>query len=234
MARNAAFNGSVVAILSLEMSRDQLALRLLSSEASVDAHRLRLGLYSDSEGERIMNSVGTLSDLSIYIDDSPMQTVSDMRNKLRRLFNERGCDLVIIDYIQLIRGPGGRNENRVQELGEITRSLKGIARELNAPVLALSQLSRYIERRPDHTPQLADLRESGSIEQDADVVMFIHREDRYQNQEDWGQQHPSEPFPENMAELIVAKHRHGPNGTITLYFNGPLARFEDLNAREGN
>ena len=231
MARNAAIHGAVVAIFSLEMSRDQLALRLLSSEASVDAHRLRLGLYTDTEGGRIMSAVGALSDLAIYIDDSPLQTVTEMRSKARRLFTERGADLIIVDYLQLIRGAAGRNENRVLELGEITRSLKGIARELNVPVLAISQLSRYVERRPDHRPQLADLRESGSIEQDADVVMFIHREDRYQKQEEWGQHHPADPYPENIAEIMVEKHRHGPVGTVSLYFNGPLARFEDLNTR---
>ena len=229
IARNAAIHGSV-AVFSLEMSRDQVALRLLSAEASVDAFRLRTGLYNDPEG-RIMTSVGALSDLPIFIDDSPFQTVMEMRGKVRRLFTDRGTDLVIVDYLQLIRGAGNRNENRVLELGEITRSLKGIARELNVPVIALSQLSRYIERRPDHRPQLADLRESGSIEQDADVVMFIHREDKYQSQEEWSQHHSNEPYPENIADLIVAKHRHGPVGEVTLYFDGQLARFEDLNVR---
>jgi replicative DNA helicase len=232
IARNAAVHGAKVAVFSLEMSRDQVALRLLSSEASVDAFRLRSGLYNPAtDGSRIMNAIGALSDLAIYIDDSPLQTVMEMRGKARRLFTDRGIDLVIVDYLQLIRGTGNRNESRVLELGEITRSLKGIARELNVPVLALSQLSRYIERRPDHRPQLADLRESGSIEQDADVVMFIHREDKYQSQEEWDQRHPGEPYPENIAELIVAKHRHGPVDEVTLYFDGQLARFEDLNAR---
>ena len=233
MARNAAAQGAVVAIFSLEMSRDQLALRLLSSEASVSAHLLRLGLYSESDAGRIGIAVGALSDLAIYIDDSPLQTVAEMRSKARRLFTEMGTDLIIVDYLQLIRGASGRNENRVLELGEITRSLKGLARELNVPVLAISQLSRYIERRPDHRPQLADLRESGSIEQDADVVMFIHREDKYQNEVEWSQHHPAEPYPENIAELIVAKHRHGPVDKVDLYFNGRLARFEDLNTRVG-
>ena len=232
MARNAAVQGAVVAIFSLEMSRDQLALRLLSSEASVEAHRLRLGLYTDTEASRIGIAVGALSDLAIYIDDSPLQTVAEMRSKARRLFSELGTDLIVVDYLQLIRGTGGRNENRVLELGEITRSLKGLARELNVPVLAVSQLSRYIERRQDHRPQLADLRESGSIEQDADVVMFIHREDKYQSEEEWGQHNPpAKPYPENIAELIVAKHRHGPVDKVDLYFNGRLARFEDLNTR---
>ena len=231
IARNAAEHGSVVAAFSMEMSREQLALRLLSAEAEVDNHRLRLGLYTEREGDRIMSGIGALSDLPIYVDDTPMQTVMDMRSKVRRLFTERGTDLIIVDYLQLIRGPSDRTENRVLELGEITRSLKGIARELNAPVIALSQLSRYIERRPDHHPQLADLRESGSIEQDADVVVFIHREDRYQTQEEWARVHAGEPYPENIAELVVAKHRHGPLDTVNLYFRGNLARFENLDTR---
>ncbi len=231
IARNAAEHGAVVAAFSLEMSREQLALRLLSAEAEVDNHRLRLGLYTEREGDRIMSGIGALSDLPIYVDDTPMQTVMDMRSKVRRLFTERGTDLIIVDYLQLIRGPSDRTENRVLELGEITRSLKGIARELNAPVIALSQLSRYIERRPDHHPQLADLRESGSIEQDADVVVFIHREDRYQTQEEWARVHAGEPYPENIAELVVAKHRHGPLDSVNLYFRGNLARFENLDTR---
>jgi replicative DNA helicase len=231
MARNAAEQGAVVAVFSLEMSREQLALRLLSAEAEVDSHRLRLGLYTDTEGNRIMTGVGALSDLAIYIDDTPVQTVPEMRSKVRRLLTERGTDLLVVDYLQLIRGAGNRNENRVLELGEITRSLKGIARELNIPVLALSQLSRYVERRPDHKPQLADLRESGSIEQDADVVVFIHREDRYQTQEEWERMHAGEPYPENIAEMVVAKHRHGPLDTVELYFRGNLSRFENLEAR---
>lgn len=231
IARNASEQGLVSAVLSLEMSREQLALRLLSSEAEVDAHRLRLGLYTDNESGRIMTSVGALSDLSIFIDDSPLQTVLEMRSKLRRLSTERGVDLVIVDYLQLIKGSSDRTENRVMELGEITRSLKAIARELNVPVLALSQLSRYLERRPDHKPQLSDLRESGSIEQDADVVMFIHREDRYQTQEEWIRSRPDQPYPENIAEMVVAKHRHGPLDTVELYFRGNLARFENLEAR---
>lgn len=231
IARNAAEQGSVVAVFSLEMSREQLALRLLSSEAEVDSHRLRLGLYTTREGDRIMSGIGALSDLAVYIDDTPLQTVLDMRSKVRRLFTDRGADLIIVDYLQLIRGASDRTENRVLELGEITRSLKGIARELNAPVIALSQLSRYVERRPDHRPQLSDLRESGSIEQDADVVAFIHREDRYQTPEEWARAHNDQPYPENIAELVVAKHRHGPLDTVSLYFRGNLARFENLDTR---
>ena len=226
MARHAAGHGAVVATFSLEMSRDQLALRLLSAEAEVDSHRLRLGLHTEAEGNRIISSVGALSDLSIYIDDTSFQGILDMRSKSRRLQMERGVDLIIVDYLQLIRGASDRGENRVQELSEITRSLKGLARELNVPVLAVSQLSRAVEMRPGHRPQLSDLRESGSIEQDADVVSFIYREDHYQTQEEWEQRHPTEPYPQNIAEIIVAKHRHGPVDTINLYFRGNLSRFE--------
>jgi len=231
IARNAAAQGAVAAVFSLEMSREQLALRLLSSEAEVDSHRLRLGVYSETEGSRIIDGAGALSDLAIYIDDTPLQTVLEMRSKVRRLFSERGADLIIVDYLQLIRGSNDRQDNRALELGEITRSLKAIARELNVPVLALSQLSRNLERRVDHKPQLADLRESGSIEQDADVVMFIHRDDRYETQEEWEQRHPGDAYPENIAELIIAKHRHGPTDTLSLYFRGNLARFENLDTR---
>ena len=229
IARHAAEQGAVVATFSLEMSRDQIALRLLSAEAEVDSHRLRLGLHTEAEGSRIMSSVGALSDLSIFIDDSPLQGVLEMRSKARRLHLERGTDLIIVDYLQLIHGSSGRGgENRVQELGEITRSLKALARDLKVPVLAISQLSRAPEMRPSHRPQLSDLRESGSIEQDADVVAFIHREDRYTTLEEWEQRHPGEPYPQNIAEIIVAKHRHGPVDTINLYFRGNLARFEHL------
>ena len=232
MARNAAEQGAVVGVFSLEMSREQLALRLLSAEAEVDSHRLRLGLFTEAEGSRILSSVGALSDLSIYIDDTPIQTVLEIRSKARRLHMERGLDLVIVDYLQLIRGASDRMENRVLELGEITRQLKGLARDLNVPVLTVSQLSRAPEQRPDHRPQLSDLRESGSIEQDADVVSFIYREDRYRTEEDWDQRHPTEPYPHNIAEFIVAKHRHGPVDTINLYFRGNLSRFESLAAQQ--
>ena len=151
-----------------------------------------------------------------------------MRSKLRRLHTGRGIDLVVVDYLQLISGRDNRNDNRVQELSEITRQLKAIARDLNVPVLALSQLSRAIEQRPDHHPQLSDLRESGSIEQDADVVAFIHRDDKYVTPERWEQQHPTDPYPENLAQLIIAKNRHGPTRTVHLYFDGKFSRFETL------
>ncbi|MDA1215347.1 MAG: replicative DNA helicase [Chloroflexi bacterium] len=232
IARNAAGQGAVVGVFSLEMSREQLALRLLSAEAEVENHRLRVGLVSDAEASRVGASVGALSDLSIYIDDTPLQTVLEIRSKSRRLHMERGLDLVVVDYLQLIRGASDRMENRVLELGEITRQLKGMARDLNIPVLTVSQLSRAPEQRPDHRPQLSDLRESGSIEQDADVVSFIYREDRYRTEEDWEQRYPTEPYPRNIVEFIVAKHRHGPVDTINLYFRGNLSRFESLAAQQ--
>ena len=228
IARNAAGQGAVVGVLSLEMSREQLALRLLSAEANVDSHLLRLGLLGDSAMNRVMTGIGALSDLAIYMDDSPAQTVLEMRSKLRRLHTGRGIDLVVVDYLQLISGRDNRNDNRVQELSDITRQLKAIARDLNVPVIALSQLSRAIEQRPDHHPQLSDLRESGSIEQDADVVAFIHRDDKYVTPERWEQQHPTDPYPENLAQLIIAKNRHGPTRTVHLYFDGKFSRFETL------
>ncbi len=226
IARHAAAQGAAVAIFSLEMGREQIGHRLLSSEADVDLVQVRRHLQSDIQEQRIVNAAGTLSELPIYIDDTPLQGIVEIRAKARRLHMERKLDLAIVDYLQLIQGPG-RRENRVQEIGEVTRSLKGIARDLNIPLLALSQLSRAVEMRPSHRPQLSDLRESGSIEQDADVVMFIHREDQRISEEDWDRQYPDREYPKNLADLIVAKHRHGPLGTINLRFNGALSRFED-------
>jgi replicative DNA helicase len=229
IVRNAAGQGAVAAVFSLEMSREQLALRLLSAEARVDSHLLRLGLLGEVATGHMMTAVGELSDLPIYMDDSPAQTVLDMRSKVRRLHTDRGVDLLIVDYLQLIAGAGGnRGENRVQELSEITRQLKALARDLNIPVIALSQLSRQIEQRPDHYPQLSDLRESGSIEQDADVVVFIHREDKIMTEEQWEQRNPTEQYPENQAQLIIAKNRHGPTSTIRLNFVSNFMQFEDL------
>jgi replicative DNA helicase len=228
IARNAAHQGATAAIFSLEMGQDQVLLRLLSAESGVDTHRVRLHLYTDAEHERLINAVGILSDLPIYIGDNPNLTVTEIRSRSRRLHLERGVDLIIVDYLQLIQGADGRGQNRVQELSEITRSLKGLARQLNVPVLACSQLSRASEMRPSHRPQLSDLRESGSIEQDADVVMFIHREDKYITADEWGLQHPNMPYPENIAEVIVAKHRHGPVGSIRLRFAENTSEFVRL------
>ena len=227
IARNAAGQGASVGVFSLEMSREQIGMRLLASEADVDSYRLRLGLLSEAEERRLLDSIGMLSDLSIYIDDSPFQSVVEMRAKSRRLHAEHGLDLLIIDYLQLIGG-NGRVDNRAQEMGEISRSIKGLARDLDIPILACSQLSRAVEQRPTHRPLLSDLRESGSIEQDADVVAFIYREDVYTTREDWEKRNPTAPYPQNIAEIIFAKHRNGPLGTVPLFFRNNVVRFESL------
>ena len=231
-ARNAAVGQHArVALFTLEMSAEQLAQRMLSSEASVDSTRLRLGEHTEAEERRIMHAVGVLSECEIYIDDSPILTIGEMRSKLRRLAADRGLDLVIVDYLQLMQSGANASENRVQEISFISRSLKGIARELNVPLIALSQLSRAVESRQPHIPMLSDLRESGSIEQDADVVAFIYREDAYMRREEWQDAHPGasgRAYPSGIAQVIVAKHRNGPTGTIDLRFVNQFARFEDL------
>ena len=229
---NAAKNGHVCGIFSLEMSREQVAMRILVAESGVDSHRLRLGLLSEQEENVIANAVGVLSGLPIYIDDTPFQTTMEMRSKAQRLKMEHGqLDFLVVDYLQLVQGQGSRRgygENRVQEISEISRSLKAIARDLEVPVFTCSQLSRVVENRPGHRPQLSDLRDSGSIEQDADVVMFIYREDRNFTEDEWEQHAPGRPYPRNIAELIVAKHRHGPTGSLHLYFRDSLMRFDEL------
>ncbi len=228
---NAAKSGQVCGIFSLEMSREQVAMRILVGESGVDSHRLRLGLLSEQEESVIANAVGVLSGLPIYIDDTPFQTATEMSSKARRLKLERGLDFLVVDYLQLVQGQGSRRgygENRVQEISEISRSLKAVARDLEVPVFTCSQLSRVVENRPGHRPQLSDLRDSGSIEQDADVVMFIYREDRNFTEDEWEQHAPGRPYPRNIAELIVAKHRHGPTGSLHLYFRDTLMRFDEL------
>ncbi len=210
-----------VAIFSLEMSKEQLVQRLLSMDAGVDQQRLRTGWIEDDEWERITYSMGTLSEANIWIDDTAGISSIEMRSKARRLQAEHGIDLIIVDYLQLMQsvsGGGKRNENRVQEISEISRNLKGLARELNMPVLALAQLSRAVESRQSKVPQLSDLRESGSIEQDSDIVMFIYRDDVYN----------PESERKNIADIIVAKHRNGPVGEISLYFQASQTRFRDL------
>ena len=228
---NAAKTGQVCGIYSLEMSREQVAMRILVAESGIDSHRLRLGLLSEQEENIIADAVGALSGLPIYIDDTPFQTTMDMRSKAQRLKLEHGLDFLVVDYLQLIQGMGSRRgfgENRVQEISEISRSLKGMARDLNVPVFTCSQLSRVVENRPGHRPQLSDLRDSGSIEQDADIVMFLYREDKNYTEEEWEQHAPGRPYPRNIAELIVAKHRHGPTGSLHLYFRDNLMRFDQL------
>ena len=228
IARNAAIEQKAnVAIFSLEMAKEQLVQRLLSSEAEVDSKRVRLGRYTAVEEKRIMEAAGVLAEAPIYVDDSPALKVVEMRSKARRLNYERGIDLIIVDYLQLIRGDG-RIESKVQEISEISRSLKAMARELDTPVLAVSQLSRAAELRPSHIPLLSDLRESGSIEQDADVVLFIHRDEVYYTPEAWERSNPDKPYPKGIANIIVAKHRNGPIGQRDLRFRQNIAKFENL------
>ena len=230
MARNAAVEqGACVALFSLEMAREPLVLRLLANESGVNTRRVRLGVHLNEEEEkRIMEATGILSEAPIYIDDSPQLQVIEMRSKARRLHQERSINLIIIDYLQLIEVEGNRKENRVQEIGRVTRSLKALARELNVPVIALSQLSRQVDWRASHIPQLSDLRESGSIEQDADIVIFIHREEAYYTTEEWQNQFPDREYPKEIADINIAKHRNGPIGQIKLRFRHNLAKFENI------
>jgi len=233
IARNAAIEqGACVALFSLEMSRDSLVQRLLSSESGVNLRKLRFEHQTEVDERRLMNAIGILSEAPIYLDDSPMLRVVEMRSKARRLYFEHGIDIIVIDYLQLMQGEGIRGENRVQEISYISRSLKALARELNVPVVAVSQLSRAVEFRASHRPQLSDLRESGSIEQDADVVAFIYREDYYYKEEEWRMQHPDEEYPEGIAQVIIAKHRNGPTGELNLHFVPRLAKFENIASQE--
>jgi replicative DNA helicase len=210
-----------VGVFSLEMSKEQLFLRMLTAEARIDAHRLRRGFLGERDWGHLSQSIGTLSEARIFIDDTPSIGVLEMRAKCRRLAKEHGLDLVIVDYIQLMQGRG-RFENRTLELASISRSLKVLAKELNVPVIVLSQLSRAPESRSDHRPQLSDLRESGALEQDADVVLFIYREDQYA---DRGAP-PSDS--QGVAEIIVGKQRNGPTGVVKLAFIREFTRFENL------
>ena len=229
MAVNAAKSGQTCGVFSLEMTREQLAMRILASEAEIDSHRLRLGLYTHLEEARIIDSIGRLSDLPMFIDDTPYQGMVEMRGKARRLALERGLDLLVVDYLQLVQGKQRWGQsNRVQEITEISRELKGLAGDLKVALIACSQLNRMVENRPNNRPRLSDLRDSGSIEQDADVVMFIHREDVYTTEEDWTQMHPGQEYPRNIAEIIVAKHRKGPTGSVQLQFIDNLVRFESI------
>lgn len=218
LAQNAAITEkAVVGVFSLEMSREQLVMRMMSSEAKVDAKRFRKGLMSREDWERLARAIGTLADARIFIDDTPGISVLEMRAKARRLAAEqKALDLIVVDYLQLMGG-SSRAESRQQEVSKISRELKGLAKELNVPVVALSQLSRAPEARNPPRPLMSDLRESGSIEQDADVVAFIYREDYYK------------PTDENagMAELIISKQRNGPTGTIRLAFLKEFTRFEN-------
>ncbi|NPV26759.1 MAG: replicative DNA helicase [Firmicutes bacterium] len=223
IAQNAAIRQRVpVAIFSLEMSKEQLVQRMLCGEAMIDQNRLRTGQLLESDWTKLVEAVGPLSEAPIYIDDTPAISVAEMRAKTRRLKAEKGLGLVVVDYLQLMQGPR-RAENRQQEISEISRSLKSLARELNVPILALSQLSRAVEQTQEKRPNLSHLRESGALEQDSDVVMFIYRHDYY--------------FPEsekkNIAEIIVAKHRHGPVGTVELAFLKEYTKFFNLAKEPG-
>ncbi|MDA0232490.1 MAG: replicative DNA helicase [Chloroflexi bacterium] len=232
LAANAAKEHARVGIFSLEMGREQVAMRLLASEARLNMHDIRLRRFSPTEETRLVDAIGLLSDLAIYIDDTPFQTVTEMRGKARRLQLMHGLDFVVVDYMQLINGSsGGREGNRAQEVSEISRHMKAMARDLNVPVIAVSQLSRAIERRESHRPVLSDLRESGSIEQDADIVMFIHREDRFTSEEQWNAKSPQQPYPRGLAELIVAKHRHGPIDTLWMSVRDEHGRFMETRAQ---
>jgi len=213
--------GRPVGIFSLEMSREQLVMRLLSSRSGISSHRLRTGYMRPDEWAALTSAAGALSRAPIFIDDTPAISVMEMRAKSRRLKNEHGCELVIMDYLQLARGYHNP-ESRQQEISQISRSLKALAKELSLPIVALSQLSRAVEQREDKRPMLADLRESGAIEQDADLVIFIFREEFYR---------PNKEEVRGLAEVIVGKHRNGPTGKTQLAFLSELARFGSLEAQ---
>ncbi len=212
----AVLHNRTVGIFSLEMQAEQVVQRILSIETSVEIHTIRVGNISDREWMSLSRALGRVGESPIYIDDSPLLTVMDMKSKCRRLQAEHGLDMVIVDYLQLMQGQ--RSDNRVQQIAEISRGLKALARELNVPVIALSQLSRAIESRTDHRPMLSDLRESGSIEQDADIVLFIHREDKFNPETD----------KKNVAEIILAKHRNGPTDKFQVHFFPKTARFSTM------
>ncbi|HET9174379.1 MAG TPA: replicative DNA helicase, partial [Candidatus Saccharimonadales bacterium] len=231
LALNLAHNVAVqakepVLVFSLEMSKEQLVDRLLSMESGVDAWALRTGNLTDADFEKIGQAMGTLSEAPIFIDDTPGITVSDMRTKARREAHQRQLGLIIVDYLQLMSGGSkfGGDGNRVQEISEISRGLKGVARELNVPLIALSQLSRSVESRTPQIPQLADLRESGSIEQDADVVAFIYREEYYNPETDR----------KKITDILIKKHRNGPTGAVELYFDNEKQRFRSLDTHHSN
>jgi len=220
LAEHAAIDEKIpVGIFSLEMSKDQLVDRLLSSQAGVDSWKLRTGNLSDDDFPKIGYAMGVLSEAPIFIDDSAGGNIMEIRAKARRLQMEHGLGLIILDYLQLMEGRSNSGDsNRVQEISEISRSLKGLARELNIPIIALSQLSRAVEHRDNKRPQLSDLRESGSIEQDADIVMFLYREEYYNPDTD----------KKGLTEVLIKKHRNGPTGQLELFFNPAQMRFADL------
>ncbi len=256
LATNMAFNaaraylktggkeGAVVGFFSLEMSAEQLATRILADLAAVPSDKIRRGEVRDTDFHKFVEASQELAQLPLFIDDTPALTIGAIRTRARRLKRQHNLGLIVVDYLQLLQGSGkGGHENRVLEISEITRGLKAIAKDLNIPVLALSQLSRAVEQRDNKRPMLSDLRESGSIEQDADAVMFVYREQYYLERDEPSQkpEEGQEKFNQryddwrkrcenahNVAECIIAKQRHGPIGTIKLQFNGEFTRFSDL------
>lgn len=221
VARNAALtHKKKVAVFSLEMSNEQVVQRLIAQETGIDSQRLRTGKLTEQEWPLFTHAIEVFSDTKIYLDDTPAITPLQLRTKCRRLHMEYGIDLIIVDYLQLMGGDT-RNDNRVQEVSYISRNLKVLARELNVPVLTAAQLSRAVEQRQDKRPVLSDLRESGSLEQDADIVMFIYRPDQYEKDSD----------KQNIAEIMIAKHRNGPVGSVELIFRSALAKFENAATR---
>jgi len=217
VALNAARIGGRIAIFTMEMGNEQIVQRLVAMDTGIDSQKLRTGRLEPQEWSKFVEATGRLSELHLFIDDTPAMSPIQMRNKCRRLVHEYGLDLVIVDYLQLMNGGGGYENNRVQEVSYISRSLKEMARELNLPVFTAAQLSRAVEQRHDKRPLLSDLRESGSIEQDSDIVMFLYRDVIY---------NPDTEFP-NAAEIIISKHRNGPTGTIQLHFEKSLTKFSD-------
>lgn len=222
IATNAAVRAKTpVAIFSLEMSKEQMANRILCSEALVDSNKVRTGKVEDDDWTKLAEASGILSEAQIFIDDTPGISIMEIRAKCRKMKLEKDIGLVVIDYLQLVQGSNKRAGSREQEIAEISRSLKILAKEINVPVIALSQLSRAPEQRPDHRPMLSDLRESGSIEQDADIVMFLYRDDYYNQDSD----------KKNVAEVILAKHRAGSTGTVELAWLGSYTKFANLENR---
>ena len=222
IATNAALRGNApVAIFSLEMSKDQLVNRILCSEAMVDSNKVRTGKLEEDDWIKLAGAIGPLSESEIYIDDTPGISVMEIRTKCRKLKKEKKIGLVVIDYLQLVQGSNKRIGSREQEISEISRSLKILAKEINVPVIALSQLSRAVEQRPDHRPMLSDLRESGAIEQDADIVMILYRDDYYNKESE----------KKDIAEVIIAKQRGGSTGTVELLWMGNYTKFVNLEKR---
>jgi replicative DNA helicase len=233
-------NGGIVGFFSCEMSAEQLATRILAEQTGIASSNIRRGGITELDFDKIRNHSIELQSLPLYVDETGGLSISQLTARARRLKRQKGLDLIVVDYIQLLQGSGKRSDNRVQEVTEITTSLKALAKELSVPIIALSQLSRQVESRDDKRPQLSDLRESGSIEQDADVVMFVYREEYYLTNKE---PRPGTPEHEKWqldmdlahgkAEVIIAKQRHGPTGMVELQFEGQFTRFSDL-AQDGH